>query len=257
MNTKYIPLLQIQRDLCDVPRGEQRFDAYLRTLRGKTTDDMELPLAVFNPMGREHVAARLDEYLALDADIIASDAVANATSTLKNMEGSYKVGLVLADDAKGGWTNRYATEFEHRYGSQALYQRGWTTGMLWTSEQPTAEIVRCATAEAVLRVAYVRRNGLAQSLRDMLLQSAFVATGARSILPACDPEELEYSKEVIEPNLDSEVRAVQIACLFGDDAAHQLGYEPLGLSGRAGLVLAANDPSFCSCSFLVRPAPNQ
>ena len=53
-----------------------------------------------------------------------------------------------------------------------------------------------------------------------------------------DEEELEYTAEVIRPELDSDVNAVQIACLFGDEAAKELGHQPFGLSARAGFALA-------------------
>ena len=69
----HIPLLQIQRDLHDLPRGMERFHEYLRVMVNAEGDDLELaPLVSMNPMGREHVAARLDEVLALGAEQIGA-----------------------------------------------------------------------------------------------------------------------------------------------------------------------------------------
>ena len=68
-----------------------------------------------NPMGKEHVSALLDDLLAMDADAIAAQAVADASAELANEPGTFKVGMAVADDLKGGWTNRYAAEYAHRF----------------------------------------------------------------------------------------------------------------------------------------------
>ena len=47
-----------------------------------------------------------------------------------------KVGLVVADDARGGWTDRYCSEFSHRFEGKALDKRGGIVGILWASETP-------------------------------------------------------------------------------------------------------------------------
>jgi hypothetical protein len=47
-----------------------------------------------------------------------------------------------------------------------------------------------------------------------------------------------YTREVLTPLLDREDMPALVAALFGDAAARELGYEPLGLSPRAGLALA-------------------
>jgi hypothetical protein len=59
--------------------------------------------------------------------------------------------------------------------------------------------------------------------------------------PTLDPEDVAYTREVIAPFLGATDRATVIACLFGDEAAHRLGYRAHGLSPRAGLALALHD----------------
>lgn len=237
MQFEYVPLLQVQRDLCDLPRGSDRFEQYIATLRGNTLDDMELPLSAFNPMGKDHVAAILDEYMSLNADEIARHCVVDAAARYGGGAQQFRVTLVLADDAKGGWTNRYATEFDHRFGGRANHRRGWVTGLLWTSEKPDVQLVQDAASEAVARAAYVARHGYAATLGQMLLQLR-AALADSQVRYSLDEEELEYTAEVIRPELDSDVNAVQIACLFGDEAAKELGHQPFGLSARAGFALA-------------------
>ena len=62
-------------------------------------------------MARDHVRAVLDELVAQDADAIAADAVAFASSRLTDVPGEFKAAVVVADDLMGGWTNRYDCEF--------------------------------------------------------------------------------------------------------------------------------------------------
>jgi hypothetical protein len=120
MELEFVPLLQIQRDLYSLPRGMERFRAYVRTMVDANTGELELPLVAMNPMAREHVPALLDNLLELQADAIGGAAVASACHELADEPGRFRVGLVLADDVRGAWTNRYAAEFSHRFEETAL-----------------------------------------------------------------------------------------------------------------------------------------
>ena len=169
---EFVPLLRIQRELYDQPRGRERFRSYLRTMVDARTGDLELPLVAMNPMGRDHVPALLDRLLAVGADgagAVAMLAAAERPAT-RRVSGRYRVALVVADDAHGGWTNRYQSEFDHRFGGEALYKRGWITGLLWTSEEPSAEAAGREVATAIHRLAHIRRRGPATTLEAMLAQ---------------------------------------------------------------------------------------
>src|SRR4051812_29048824 len=50
----HVPLLAVQRELYDLPRGMDRFRKYLGVMTGGT-DDIVLPLGGMNPMGKHHV----------------------------------------------------------------------------------------------------------------------------------------------------------------------------------------------------------
>jgi len=82
MDIKHIPLLQIQRDLHERPRNMARFHEYLRTIFGGDVSEENdipqlVPLIAMNPMGRTHVNDRLEQLLALGAEAIAADAIAD------------------------------------------------------------------------------------------------------------------------------------------------------------------------------------
>jgi len=210
-----IPLLAIQRELYDMPRGARRFQAYLRTLVDEDTGDLALPLVTMNPMGKDHVPALLDTLRQFGAE---------------DVDGHFTVGLVVADDAHGGWTDRYCSECSHHFEGRALAKRGWIVAQLWTGDTPSPVLVREETATAIHRMAHIRRRGPATTLGKMLDQEGTAMAAAACSGPTIDAEDLTYTHEVIAPFRGATDRATVIACLFGDDAARTLGYRAHGLS---------------------------
>src|SRR4051812_11233336 len=103
MNLDYVPLFRVMRDLHSIPRGQppdfngrKRFRAYLREILDYDRKVVKLlPLMAMNPMGKDHVTALLDAYLAMDADGIGARVAAEAAARLADVPGDFKVGLVL------------------------------------------------------------------------------------------------------------------------------------------------------------------
>lgn len=242
MKLDYVPLLPIQRELHGMERGRERFHQYLRAMLNPQGDDVQLPpLVLMNPMGKDHVTAMLDALLALDADGIAAQAVAEAADRLAGSPGDFKATLVVADDAQGGWTNRHACEFDLRFKAGPHRKRFWVTGVLWSSEAPTERSAREAVLTAAYRTAYIQRHGPARTLRDMLAQEGWAMALAGCTGPRLDADDLAYTREVLAPYLGAEDMRTAIECLFGDEAARSLGFTPRGLSAWAGLALALHD----------------
>jgi hypothetical protein len=251
MKLDYVPLLRVQRELHDIPRGRARFRMYLRTMFPNGRELELTPLMIMNPMGKEHVATLLDALLTLDAEAVAARAVARATASLEHIPGECKFGLVVADDLKGGWTNRYAWEFDLRFkwgGPPPAPERlprwtrsFWLTGVLWSSEPASAQTVRENVLAAVYRSAYVFEHGPARTLRDMLAQEGYVMAMAGCTGPVLDAEAIAYTREVLIPFLDASDMRTTIECLFGDAAGRTLGFTPRSLSPWAGLALALHD----------------
>ena len=52
MSLRYLPLLKTQLDLYAMPRGMERFRAYIKTMTDQDTGDLALPLVAMNPMGK-------------------------------------------------------------------------------------------------------------------------------------------------------------------------------------------------------------
>ena len=241
MTLEYVPLLQVQRDLYAMPRDRARFDAYLATMIDRTTGDLAVPLVAMNPMGKEHIPALLDEYLAADTDGQAKRAVSGYEASLADVPGSFRVCLVICDDLKGGWTDRYATEFSHRFEPGALLKRGWVVGLLWTSEPAAAQAAVLEALVSLYRAAWIALHGHSRTLRDMLAQEGWAMSRAGCTDPVLEDDDLAYTREAMAPYLDATDRATLMACMFGDAAAATLGYAPRGLSARAGLAVALHD----------------
>src|SRR5262245_35372161 len=131
MNLDYIPLLRVMRELHDIPRGQphdfngmRRFRQYLRTIfpHDKSADQLP-PLLAMNPMGKDHVAALLDEFLAMDADDIGARVAAEASARLADVPGGVKAGLVVAGDLMGGGAHRHAVGLTARLGPERTRSR--------------------------------------------------------------------------------------------------------------------------------------
>jgi hypothetical protein len=250
----YVPLLQVLREVYAIPRSEivqgkpRRFQQYLRTIFPPDGQGVELfPLLAANPMAKEHVTDLLDALLALDADGIGAQAAAEAAARFADDPGDYNVALVVVDDLKGGWTNRYANEFSYRFqvgppeDLPKWAKRFWITAVLWSSEPPTAQAAREAVLTAVYRLAYVQRHGPALTLRDRLVQEGEVMAMAGCTGPFLDADDIAYTREVLAPFLDADDMRTTVECLFGDAGGRTLGFTPRGLSPWAGLALALHD----------------
>jgi hypothetical protein len=246
MKLNYLPLLNVQRELHEIPRGPDRFQRYLRTMLTPDGNDVELPpLGIMNPMGKDHVTKLLDDLLALDADQIGARAAHEAAHQLDNVPAEFKISLVLADDAMGGGTNRYAYEFELRFGPPKLRTRrpkyDWITAVLWSSALPSERAVRETVMTAVFRSAYIIENGPPQTLREMLIQEGRVMARAGCTTPVLDLESIVSTRETVAAHLDAMDMRAAIECLFGDVAADSLGFTPRGLAPWAGIALALHD----------------
>ena len=226
---QWLPLLQIQRGLLDAPRGATRFQQYLATMRD-ADGELKLPLPAFNPMSKGHVADLLDQLLAMDAEVVGQAAMREAAARL-SLTGEQQAGLVVADDAKGGWTNRWLFEAKHRFEGRYEHRKGFITALLWSSERASAATVEQQVKAAIFRFDWIARNGAAAGLGQMLRQETAAARFAGVSMDALPQEQAA----IVMSHLETKHYPGIIACLYGDEAAVECGYDPLGLPPDAGL----------------------
>jgi hypothetical protein len=239
MEIEYVPVLAVLRDLYAQPRDMARFRNYLDAML-QGTGDVVLPLTAANPMAREHALARVVELLDLGAEEIGASAAAAAAARLAALDDRLRASLVLADDAAGGWTNRYLTEATNRFADRVDRKRNVVAALVWTSEPPAPESIRETLLGDLYRAAYRRRRGPAGTLRAMLEQEGRAAAfaGARPGLP---PAAIAAARATLAPYLDEATYPQRFAALYGDAAAVSVGYAPLGLPPRAGFEVALED----------------
>jgi hypothetical protein len=241
MKVIYLPVLGTLRELYTQPRDMRRFHEYIGKLTGGP-GDVVLPIGVANPMAKEHAVARIDELLALDAEAIGAAAATAAAQRLARVPSDVeiKAAVVLADDIGGGWTNRFTTEASVRFPSRGALKRPFATALVWTSEPSTVESIRREVLSAIYRVAHQQRHGLPATLAAMLTQEGLAGVFARA-QPNLAGAELAAARRIIAQVGPSPTYPTAFACLYGDAAAAQLGYQPLGLPARAGFDVALAD----------------
>lgn len=248
MRVDYVPLLERQREIYRVPYGIARFREYLRSMLNDTRDDVDSPpMVLMNPMAREHVPLMLDQYIERRADQFAAQAVEEARSAIEDVEAELKISLVVVDDLKGGWTNRYACEYQfrsggmERSGERFLKRSSWLVVPIWSGEPVSIAAIEREAKTTVFRAARRATRGPARTVHALLEQEGVCMLAAGYDKITIDSDEIAYTRAVIDPYLDADLMATVVACLFGDDAARSLGFKPLGLSRNAGLELALHD----------------
>ncbi|GAA5511665.1 hypothetical protein Dcar01_00377 [Deinococcus carri] len=244
------PSLRELRTLYDVEGMMPRFRAYVDLMTGGPEF---LPLGAFSPMGQRQ-AAFLDALLALDAEGEAARECRRVEAELEGMPDRFRLLLVVLDEPRNGWTQRWLTDAEWRFqakydtlpqSSPAVGFDRWVTVQLWTDTAPSLDTVRREVRASVWRAAWQARHGLPVTLRQMLAQEGGAARFAGEAL-GFGPEELAYTREVLTPLLDSDHWPTCFAALYGDDAARVAGFPPLGLSRRAGFGLALGGEALSS-----------
>ena len=234
------PLLVLMRDCHRLPRTAERFEAYLQLAVGdaqRTADIPKPPLVYMNPMGKNHVLEALEGWIALEAETLATATLEQAAQRLELDLPPLKVGLVIVDDLMGGWTNRHFNDAGFKFKLEGIKKTVWLAIPLWSSETPNLESLRLEVLECCARVAYFWERGEPKKLLTMMRQEGHVAAFAGR-QPSLSSDDLEYTRIVLEPLLESTHQPTQMAALYGDAVAAELGYPPLGLSPRAGFELA-------------------
>ena len=207
--------------------------------------DVVVPINAVNPMGKPHCLVAVNALIALDAERIAEQAAHEAEQRLRCVDATARLCINLLDDVGGGWTNRYFSEANFRMGAErsehAKQTRNFAVVPCWSSEVYTPERIRQETLVTVYLYAWFYTRGVPKTLKEIMRMNGFAGKFAGATEPPLPADDLAYTSEVIQPYLASTDFAINFACLFGDAAAHECGYEPMGLSARAGFALALDE----------------
>ncbi|MFK7971485.1 MAG: hypothetical protein AB8F95_14035 [Bacteroidia bacterium] len=225
--------------LYEKPISSERFQLYIGMLQGNTKGDLSLPIGGYNPMAKEHVLEKLIALEELGAEGVMQDVINEYNSTLDNNEGySILVVLNLADDLKGGWTNRYTTDFDSKFKINALVERNFCTPFLWTSEAYTEELIRTRTKAYIARTLYWKQHAKPRNMEGYLQQEVFVSSqlGNKKVKePKTSFAAIEafYQEYKSEDNFN-----IIFNFFYGDVASRDLEYPCFGVVEKTGFDYA-------------------
>lgn len=229
MTFQITPILSQILTLYNQPISFDRFQEYLKILQGNTGNDLEVPIAGFNPMAKGHALEKLDELITLKAEQIATEAVSEVNDKWKDKlnNETFKVSLNLSDDLKGGWTNRFTSDYDSKFRINALVARKFCTPIFWTSENFTEEIIRERTLEYVYRTIYWMTDPKPETLRQHIEQEVFVAeqVGVKTDDPAFD---FASADKFFNEHRDDDNYNLVFNFLYGDAACRSLEFSTFG-----------------------------
>ncbi|MDA9774436.1 hypothetical protein N9B82_05725 [Saprospiraceae bacterium] len=230
-----VPILEKMKTFYETTPTPERFSSYLKMLQGGAKD-LKVPIAGYNPMAKGHIVTKLNELISLDAEKITRDVLYAFNQDFETNEfGSIEVILNLADDLKGGWTNRFSTDYDSKFKLNALLERNFCSPFFWTSEEFSTEIIKIRVQEYALRSFYVLKNGRAKTLNEHINQEIFVASNSEdNYNDQIDSDAFRYLK-IHEEELDYNLI---FNFLYGDEISKSLNYPIYGLQSFAGYHLA-------------------
>jgi hypothetical protein len=212
-----LPTIDMMVDLYEKPRDATRFQAYLKLLQGDTKGDLAMPISGFNPMAKPHLLEKLTELKAIQAEIIVQKTLFDLNRTLKPAPKSpvFKVALNVLDDAKGGWTNRFTSDYDSKFKINALVKRQFCTPIFWSSEPYNAHLVRERTLECAFRAVYWLNHSKPSSLKEHVEQEKFAAQKNCIVFAK--------SADFYAKYCESDSYHVIFNFLYGDEASESLG----------------------------------
>ena len=239
MEFAFVPIIDTMIVFYEKPRNSERFKDYLKILQGSTKEDLELPIGNSNPMGKDHVYQKLVELKALDVEKILEETLVELNKRLpKTPDTVFKIVLNLSDDLKGGWTNRYTTDYDSKFGSNALLKRNFCTPIFWTSETYDKEMARHRTMEYAFRTVYRTAHSKPQTLKKHIEQEIFVARNANEE-KRVRPINFDELNSFYLKHQDSENYSLNFNFMYGDKISESLAFPTYGVKDKmAGFKLA-------------------
>jgi hypothetical protein len=177
-----------------------RFKRYVEILR-----ETGLPISGYNPMTSKPALETVEALLAIDAETIAEEIARDVT-------------MFITVATPGMWTDRIATEIEHRF------QKRSPEILLWTGEDVNAHTVRTEAFAQLVRMTDDVRTTAEVAMRE----------GRAYAMCGCEGEPDEAAAEALRVVGDDTSVPTTVALLYGDEAAKVMGFTPLGLGDHAG-----------------------
>lgn len=195
-------------------------------------------LAAYNPMAGPHALETTEQLLAVDAEAVALEA-ASEVANLCNYPDTITLAVVLC--APGAWTDRLATEIQHRTTGRPPAGRGLV--LHWTRETPTAEQIRREAIAEAVRVMAVAVLGRRESVASLLHREGLAYALGGNPYGLVTAEDEHAVRDAVEVLGASEEMGDMTAVLYGDAAAAALGWTPVGIDEHGGYRWAIDQAS--------------
>jgi hypothetical protein len=186
-------------------------------LQGDTKGDLAMPISGFNPMAKPHLLEKLTELKAIQAETIIKKTLFDLNPPLKSVPKApvFKVALNVLDDWKGGWTNRFTSDYDSKFKINALVKRQFCTPLFWSSEPYSVLLVQQRTLESAFRTIYWLKHGKPCTLKDHVEQEQFAAQKSNVNFAKNSAFYAKYC--------ESDSYHVIFNFLYGDKASESLG----------------------------------
>ncbi len=218
MTVRVLPTLAAMREVYELSTeggpASPRFTRYVELGLAR------VPVAGYNPMTSKDVLGTIQSLLDIDAEQLLAATAADWAAPL----GLPDLALSVTVATPGMWTDRRATEVEHR-----LLAHAWPSVLVWTGDDVTAETFVAAVMAQLVRAAWVTNHGPPATLADAAGQEGLAA--AMTDEPGRADADVAEALEVFGADT---ALGTMVAVLDGDDAAISLGWTPLGIGPDAG-----------------------
>jgi hypothetical protein len=239
MKFELLKVLDKILDLYKLPRNKDRFDKYLYLLQGANKDEMLLPIAAFNPMGKELALNKIEALIAIDAEELVKKSLQQINSELDSLQDrTIQVAINLIDDVEGSWSNYAVTDYKNKFEFDGLIKRNFCTPIFWTSEIVSHEIIVRRTNEYVYRTIYWIEKGKPKTLYDCFEQEVFVNIKSRGEVLKSEIPNIEFLNNYYEQHIDSEDYNLKLNFFYGDERIKELNYPTYGISKNGGFEYA-------------------
>jgi hypothetical protein len=164
----------------------------------------------------------------LDAEEVASEA---ANEFARDLGLRQDIGLSITVATPGMWTDRIATEIEHRIGG-----RRWSEIVLWSGEEVDADELRRLTRSQLVRAGWAVVHQPPRTVAQVAAQEGLagaLVNGRHAVSSDGATTDAKVA-EVLDKVGDETALALRASFLYGDEIAQKLGWTPLGLGERAG-----------------------
>ena len=173
MRFEALPILELMIGFYEQPRGVTRFKDYINMMTSNKSNHLDLPLPFFNPMAKDHVPQKLLELKALELELYLQKVCTMVNEELHvfaNLpERTIRIAFSLADDLKGGWTNKYSTHFGNTFAPKGMLNYNFASPLFWTSEEYSIDLIQKRIEETLWRTVYHLRVGFPITLYQHLV----------------------------------------------------------------------------------------